>query len=256
MSLLFESVGFEYAPGHPVFNDLSIGVSAGQCLLVVGHNGAGKSTFLKLLNGILKPTAGRVTVFGNDTATTPTSILARDVCVTFQNPGDQIFASKVRQEILFGPRSLRRERPENFAHMALELFGLSGCAELHPYDLSQPERKLLTVASAVATGAPLLAIDEPSVSLSQRERKILLSALSSLRESRRTLIIVSHDLGMFLPLADRLLVLRTDAPPSIVDAAEIDRHDHLLRKSGVRFPYVDRLERIVQIIVQPNNANP
>lgn len=245
MSIRFESVGFAYDQREVVLQGLTAELSVGECLLVVGHNGAGKSTLLKLLNGILNPTAGRVMVLGSDTARTPTSRLARDVCVTFQNPGDQIFASSVLEEASFGPRNLGRENPDGLARSALELCGLTGASSLHPYDLPQPHRKLLTIASAIATASSVLAFDEPSVSLSQPERATLTSALESMRREHRTLLIVSHDLGLFLPFADRLLVLRRASAPALIAASEVRANERFLANAGVRMPYAQRLERLL-----------
>jgi len=227
-------------------SSLSFDTVPGECLLVVGHNGAGKSTFLKLLNGIVKPNSGRVVVFGKDTARFRTAELARDVSVTFQNPGDQIFARTVFDEACFGPRALNRKDPDALARAALALCGLTRSAGKHPYDLSAPERKLLSVASSIASGARVLAFDEPSVTLSQPERRTLEHAVRTLRIEGRTLIIVSHDLGFFLPVADRILVLRTASPALFFPAPKAATHENVLRRAGVRFPYADRLVRIVR----------
>lgn len=245
MSVRFDGVRFSYDPQALVLRDLSLEIPHGEFLLVVGHNGAGKSTLLKLLNGILKPSAGRITVFANDTARTPTSRLAHDVCVTFQNPGDQIFASTVLEEAAFGPRSLGRDDPKSLARSALALCGLAGTVASHPYDLAQPQRKLLTIASAVATGARVLAFDEPSVSLSEPERSTLARVLAKLRSEARTLVIVSHDVGLFLPFADRLLVLRRGNAPVALAAADARAHERMLANAGVRWPYAQRLERFL-----------
>ena len=245
MSVRFENVSFSYDPQAVVLRDLSLEIPDGEFLLVVGHNGAGKSTLLKLMNGIVKPSAGRVTVCSRDTARTPVAHLAKDICVTFQNPGDQIFASTVLEEAAFGPRSLGRDDPQRLARLALELCGLAGASEHHPYDLAQPHRKLLTVASAIATGARILAFDEPSVSLSQPERTTLARALAHIRSEGRSLVIVSHDLGLFLPFADRLLILRTGSAPRVIAGNEARSHERTLANAGVRWPYAQRLERFL-----------
>ena len=246
MSIQFDNVSFAYTAGSPLLNNLAFDTVPGECLLIVGHNGAGKSTILKLLNGIMKPNSGRVVVFGKDTARSHTAELARDVSVTFQNPGDQIFARTVFDEARFGPRALNRKDPDALARAALALCGLTRSEGKHPYDLSAPERKLLTVASAVASGARVLAFDEPSVTLSQPERRTLEHALRTLRSEGRTLIIVSHDLGFFVPMADRILVLQSASPALLFPAPKAATHENVLRRAGVRFPYADRLVRIVR----------
>jgi energy-coupling factor transport system ATP-binding protein len=240
MTVQFDNVSFRYAPGIEVFDRLRIGIDAGSQVLIVGRNGAGKSTFLKLLNGILHPNAGTITVNGLDTHQHPTSRLAAEVSVTFQNPSHQLFAATVLREAEFAPRNLSRENPRERAMEALRLFHLDRNAKSHPYDLSPAKRKLLTLASAIASGADALAFDEPSVDLSHPEQRILLEAFSSLKKGGKTILIVSHDLELFLPVCSHVLILNGgkatfhDKPESLLSNQDI------LRRSGVRLPMVYR----------------
>lgn len=252
MSLIFHSARFSYPGGDPVLRDISLEIPPGDFLLVTGHNGAGKSTLLRLLNGMLKPIEGRVLVGGVDTRTTPVSELAKTVSVTFQHPGDQIFASTVFDEVRFGPNHLRRSDPDRDCRDALSLTGLESFSSMHPYDLSAADRKLLTIASAIATGAPFLAFDEPTVHLSQPEKAIFANALRELRETGRTLIIISHDLEFFLPMAKRLLLLRSGAISFLGDQSDIERYSSVARTSGVRLPYSFRLRPHVGLGLLPD----
>lgn len=247
MSISAKGVDFSYQTGSPVLQDFTMDLRRGECILMVGRNGAGKSTFLKLLNGILKPTKGEIYINGRNTATTPTSELAGHVAVTFQNPGDQIFSPTVRKEILFGPRNLRRENAEELADRALTLFGLVSKASRHPYDLLPAERKLLTIASAVAMDTPLLAFDEPTGGLSQYEREIISNGLRQLKTDGRSFFIVTHDLDFFLPLATQVLVLSSGRVAYSAPASELVRNSHLLRKYGVTLPLTTRLLRLLEI---------
>ena len=241
MMIHFDNVRFRYDAGIDVFKGLRIGIEAGSCVLIVGRNGAGKSTLLKLLNGILRPSEGTVIVNGLDTHDHPTSRLAADVSVTFQNPSHQLFASTVLREAEFAPRNLGKEQPRKLAVDALRLFQLDGQAQIHPYDLSLARRKLLAIASASASDTHVLAFDEPSVNLSRPEQRILLDALDNLKNRNKTLLIVSHDLQLFLPLCTHVLILR-EGSVSFFDSPEaLVRNQTLLRRSGVRLPLVHRL---------------
>ncbi|MEX1140321.1 MAG: ABC transporter ATP-binding protein [Bacteroidota bacterium] len=252
MSIIFDSVGFSYTNGVPVLRNVSLDLPPGDFLLVTGHNGAGKSTLLRLLNGMLKPNTGRIVINGHDTRRTPVSSLAATVSVTFQHPADQIFGSTVFDEVQFGPRHLRLPDKDRHCREALALFGLQPFSAWHPYDLSSANRKLLTIASAVATGAPFLAFDEPTVHLSQPERVLLSSALRQLAQTGRSFIIVSHDLEFFLPLTKRVLLLREGQISFLGGRRDIDRYAVLARASGVRLPYSLRLRPHVGLPLLPD----
>jgi energy-coupling factor transport system ATP-binding protein len=182
-----------------------------------------------------------IEVNGRDTSLSPTAEMARSVCVTFQHPEDQIFSSTVLKEVTFGPANLRRPDPESLARRALALLGLEQLRTRHPYDLQPAERKLLTIASAVASDAPILAFDEPTVRLSQPERIILHRAFRTLQREGRTLLLVSHDLEFCLPLASQLLILSAGRCVFVGAAAEIWSRQSELRRAGVRIPLPVRI---------------
>ncbi len=241
--LSFNDVTFAYPDGHTALRTVSFEGAGGDFLLVLGHNGAGKSTLLKLLNGILKPTSGQVLVDGLDTREHSTATLAQHAAVTFQNPGDQIFASSVEKEIQFGPSSLRRAGQSKLVDDALETFGFSHNRASHPYDLPPSRRKLLTVACAAAMGSPVLAFDEPSAGLSIPERAVLRRGLTALTAQNRLTLVVSHDLDLFLPIASRVIVVRQgeivfdDSPDTIL------YNEGVLRRTGLKLPLVMRMRK-------------
>lgn len=251
MSIVFDSAGFSYPNGAPVLHDLSFEIPPGDFLLITGHNGAGKSTLLRMLNGMLKPTSGRVLVGGVDTSSTAVAKLAATVSVTFQHPADQIFASTLLEEVRFGPKHLRLPDPDRHSFEALGLLGLESFAKWHPYDLSPAHRKLLTIASAIASGAEFLAFDEPTVHLSQRERTLLSNAFQHLRNAKKACIIVSHDLEFFLPRTNRILLLREGEMTFLGGRRDIGGYTDLARKSGVRLPYSFRLRPHVDLPLLP-----
>ena len=247
MIVEFNNLSFQYEGNRPVLQNLSFATSSDDFLLIVGQNGVGKSTLLKLLNGILKPSSGRIHVCGLDTVAHPTSRLAGEVCVTFQNPADQIFASTVRREIEFAPKNLRRENLNELVGQAISLCDLGAVASHHPYDLPPAQRKLLTVASAIASGARFLAFDEPSAGLSQIERRLFDNILDGMRKDSRGLIVVSHDLGLFLRYATKVLVLARGELVFCGNPTEVFAHEKHLRRAGLRLPLPVRIRKIIQV---------
>jgi energy-coupling factor transport system ATP-binding protein len=247
MSIEVHNLSFSYSMDRYVLKAVTLTARPGEFLLIVGKNGVGKSTLLKLLNGILKPTSGRVLINGLDTREHPVALLAGKICVTFQNPADQIFAPTVSEEVAFAPRNLKRTNPESIAEKALRLCGLEHRKSSHPYDLPPAERKLLTVASAVASDAPYLAFDEPSAGLSYIERNLLEHIIQSLLTEGKGLIVVSHDLPLFFKCAARVVVLENGSVSFSGHVQELIEREGILRRAGLRLPLPVRAKRILGV---------
>lgn len=241
MSILFKNVFFRYETGHLALDDVTFGIDQGEFVLIIGHNGAGKSTMLRLLNGILRPTRGSIFLMDKETNTKKTFDLAKLVSVTFQNPADQIFASTVYKEIEYGPVNLQKTNVFNLTEKALSMYALKEVSNEHPYDLTETTRKLITLASACAMDTPILAFDEPTAGLSFKEKNIVLSAFLKLMGKRRTLLVVSHDLESFLPLCSRVLVFHKGILQFDGSRVEFQNDLGLLRKYGIRLPLSLRL---------------
>src|SRR5688572_25737502 len=134
--LQFEGVGFVYPDGTRALDGVDLTIEPGESVAVIGQNGSGKSTLVRHLNGLLRPTEGRVLHDGEDVADLRTAALAARVGIVFQNPDRQIFAGKVRTEVAFGPKILGRSGTEVEAATrdALAAVGLSDAADANPYD--------------------------------------------------------------------------------------------------------------------------
>ena len=168
--LRLEGVTFAYPAGPPVLEDLDLVVPAGRTLALIGANGSGKTTLARHLDGLLRPTRGRVLVGGEDAAGGSVAQLARLVGLCFQQPERQVFAVNVRDEVEFGPRHLGLSDEEAFARAqaALAMVGLVDVLGHHPDDLGETRRKLLTIASVLALETPVLVLDEPTTGLTGR----------------------------------------------------------------------------------------
>ena len=202
------NVSFSYA-GQPALAGVSFALAAGERVALVGHNGAGKSTVMRLVTGLLHPTAGVVWVGDWDTRTHRPEQLAHRVGSLFQHADQQLFARTVRDDVAFGPRAIGVPPDEISKRVAraLAAVGLEAVAGEHPYDLPTPWRKLAALAGALALEPSLLMLDEPTAGLDRRARARVADALTERAALGTTLLVITHDLGFAAETLDRGLVL-------------------------------------------------
>jgi energy-coupling factor transport system ATP-binding protein len=205
--------------------DLRIG--AGERVALVGQNGSGKTTLVRHLNGLLRPTSGRVLIDGADAVTLTVAQLATRVGLVFQDPDRQIFSGSVRGEVEFGARNvgLGAEARREAVGRALVATGLEGQEATNPYDLGEARRKLLALASVLAMETPVLVLDEPTTGQDaagvERVREVVANAAAS----GRTVIAISHDMRFVAEAFERVVVMRDgrvilDGTPASVFAAD------------------------------------
>jgi energy-coupling factor transport system ATP-binding protein len=208
-TLALEGVGFVYPDGTRALAGVDLAIESGRCVAIVGQNGSGKSTLVRHLDGLLRPTEGRVLHDGVDIAGTRVAALAASVGIVFQNPDRQIFAGKVRTEVEFGPRMLGRpsSAASDAAERALAAVGLSELADANPYDLGYSRRKLLALASILAMGTPVVVLDEPTTGQDARGVARVQQVIADLRTEGRTVITISHDMRFVAETFERVVVM-------------------------------------------------
>jgi energy-coupling factor transport system ATP-binding protein len=205
---------------------VSLGIGAGERVALIGQNGSGKTTLVRHLNGLLRPTAGRVLLDGVDAARHTVAQLARSVGLVFQDPDRQIFAGSVRGEVEFGPRNLgmRGSRLRDAVDEALAAVDLTAEARTNPYDLGAARRKLLALASVLAMRTPVLILDEPTTGQDLRGVAIVRRVVEEAQAAGRTVIAISHDMEFVASTFARIIVMRAGqvildgTPASVFDA--------------------------------------
>jgi energy-coupling factor transport system ATP-binding protein len=215
--LRLERVTFTYPEGARALDGIDLTVPAGSSLALVGANGSGKTTLVRHLDGLLRPSSGRVLVDGRDAADRSVAKLARTVGLAFQRPERQIFGSTVRSEVEFGPRHLGVDDATAFARVkaAVARVGLGEDLGAHPGDLGETRRKLLTIASVLAMETPVVVLDEPTTGLDARGVERMEGIVRELVEAGRSVIAVSHDMRFVAETFARVVVL--DAGRVVLD---------------------------------------
>ena len=207
--IAIERLGYTYPDGTAALRGVDLSIQPGEFVVLAGPNGSGKTTLAKHLNGLLKPTAGRVLIAGQDTAALRVPQLARSVGYLFQNPDHQIFAPTVSEEIAFGLRLQGLTADEVAARVdsAMAAHDLTACAALPPATLSLGERRQVTLAAVLATRPKILVLDEPTGGLDWRSRHELMARVAAFNRDGGTIILITHDVRLIAEHAGRVIVM-------------------------------------------------
>jgi len=208
-----------------VLKGVTLDIRVGETVALVGRNGSGKTTLIKHFNGLLRPTAGTVTFQGRKVRPRH---MAAQVGLSFQNPNDQFFRYRVRDELEEGPRRLGKLEPDWFQEIC-DLFDLHGLLDRSPYRLSEGEKKRIAVASILTVRPPLLVLDEPTVGQDGRLREALAVLLTKLTERGCTTVIATHDLEFAQAVAERWIVLHDGRVVADGSPEELRRDERVLR---------------------------
>jgi energy-coupling factor transporter ATP-binding protein EcfA2 len=208
-AISFENVDYSHPNGAVALRHINLQIARSELLAILGANGAGKSTLVRHINGLLKPTHGKVTVFGQDTLTTTPAKLSRQVGIVFQNPNNQLFAQTVTKEIEFGLRNFgyTEDYVKERTKWALDTFSLSEYSERSPIELSGGEKKRLCIALVLAWNPSILILDEPTVGQDSEQKEILAGIIQQLLGEKRNVILVTHDVEFIWPLQPRIVLM-------------------------------------------------
>ncbi len=204
--LEFQNVAFSYNETANVHN-LNVKVKKGDFISIIGSNGAGKSTFSKLCNGLLKPSSGDVLVLGESTKKRKVSSLAKHIGFLFQNPDRQICCATVREEIAFSLKNngIPQDEIEKRVTDTLNEFGFDGDSE--PFNMSRGQRQRLCLACLIALNPEILILDEPTTGLDYRECMEVMGKIAELNNKGTTVIMVCHDMEVVLDFAKTIIVM-------------------------------------------------
>lgn len=234
-------------PGSTVeaVRSVTLAITPGEAVAILGQNGSGKTTLVKHLNGLLRPTSGRVLIGGADIRDEPVHRLAGRIGFVFQNPDDQLFDRSVEREVSFGPRNLRlpADTTQRLVERALDVVGLTDVRTTNPYDLDLSRRKLVALASVLALDPAVLVLDEPTTGQDGPGVQLVGRVVDAFVAAGRTVIAITHDMEFAAEHFGRTIVMRggsaiLDGPPAAVFAAD---QAALLATAGIAPPPAARI---------------
>ena len=230
-----KEAGFAYDKDTVILKDLNLTIHEGEAVGLIGANGAGKSTFLKILTGLLMP-SGHVQICGMDVTKAHLSEIRKRIGFVFQDSESQLFMPTVYDDLAFGPRNygMSREEVERRVDSALNRMDISYLKHRQNYRMSGGEKRLASIAAILAMEPDIILMDEPSITLDPKNRRNLIRLLNDMPETK---LIASHDLDMIMETCDRVLLIGEQTLLADGNCREILTDQSLLERCHLELPY-------------------
>ena len=233
--LEFRNVSFSYEPGTPVLDNLSFHIRKGETVGLIGANGAGKSTIMKLMLGLL-PAQGEILVDGMPVTKQNLPPIRQKIGFVLQDSDNQMFMPTVYEDMIFGPRNygLTREEADARVDRVLKELGLENLKHRHNHKISGGEKRMAAIATILAMEPEMIVMDEPSTALDPVNRRRVISTINSRKETK---LIASHDLDMILDTCQRVILLNHGRIVADGEAETILRDQALLEANRMELPF-------------------
>lgn len=240
----FRGVSYIYEESDAyAINEIDISIKKGECVAILGENGSGKTTLIKQINGLLRPTKGSVLMDGKDVRDSTIAELSKRVGFVFQNPDHMIFADTVEEELSFGPKNLEEE-PKDLDKRIDEVLAftrLESYKETHPMSLSGGEKQRLALASIIISEPEVLILDEPTTGLDYNSVNSMVSLIGRLKDSGKTIILITHDMGLVSQVAERVVLMKDGRVIRDGGLKDIFMDEEALEETFLEQPYALKL---------------
>lgn len=233
-----ENLCYSYGQGKQVLKDINITVKKGEKIVILGSNGAGKSTCFLNLNGVYRPDSGKILYRGKEIGKKDLNELRKNVGIVFQDADNQIIASTVFAEVSFGPMNLKlpREEVKKRVEDALEYMNLGSMRDRPPHYLSGGEKKRVSIADIIAMESEVVIFDEPTASLDPVNVEMLEGVLDKMNEMGKTLLISTHDVDFAYRFADRAVIFSGGRIIADGPVREVFEDDEVLNQANLKRP--------------------
>ena len=237
-----KDLSFSYLAGIPVLREINLNFDQ-RSTAIIGQNGTGKTTLVKLLKGLLKTTTGEIIISGHNTKELTVSQLSKHIGLVFQNPNDQIFKNNVLTEVEFGPLNVGKSTKEarELSLQALEMLNLTHLQEENPYDLSLSERKLISIASIIAMDTEIIILDEPTIAQDWLGKELIKKTIRSLEAAGKLVITIIHDMDFVADVFERTIVMEKGQVILDGPTRDVFAHDEILKRAYLEAPNVTQL---------------
>lgn len=251
-----KNLTYTYGQGTPyeitAVKNVNLSIEKGEIIGIIGHTGSGKSTFVQMLNGLIKPTSGQIFLDGQDIWEKPKEIrkIRFKVGMVFQYPEYQLFEDTVYKDIAFGPTNMGKSDDEidKAVRTAANFVGLKNeLLEKSPFDLSGGEKRRAAIAGVIAMNPEVLVLDEPTAGLDPAGRDLLLSQIVQYHKERQnTVFLVSHSMEDIASVADRIMVMNHSKLEMFDKTKEVFSKVTELESMGLRVPEITKIMMLLK----------
>lgn len=257
MSIEVENLTYVYNPGSPfetkALEDVNVEIKSGEFVGLIGHTGSGKSTLVQHLNGLIKPTSGKIIINGIDITdkTVKLSDIRRRVGLVFQYPEHQLFEETVYKDVAFGPQNLGLSETEidERVREAMELVKLpfDELKDRSPFELSGGQKRRVAIAGVFAMKPEVLVLDEPTSGLDPRTRDEVLEEIKTLHDRyKNTVILVSHSMEDVAKLVERIIVMHNGKIMFQGTPRDVFKEVETLESIGLGVPQISYLVKALR----------
>jgi len=257
MSIKIENLVHVYMPKSPfekvALDDVNIEIKEGEFVALIGHTGSGKSTLIQHMNGLLKPSSGRIIVDGVDITKDGVKLtdIRKKVGLVFQYPEYQLFEETIEKDIEYGPRNLGLDQEEITKRVkrSMEMVGLDYEIYRHksPFDLSGGQKRRVAIAGVIAMEPKVLILDEPTAGLDPKGRDDILAQIKILHDNyKMTIVLVSHSMEDVGKLAERIIVMNKGKVQLEGTPAKVFKEVDTLESIGLAVPQVTYLMKALR----------
>ena len=231
----FKNVSFSYEKKTPVLKGLSFTINDGEAIGLIGANGAGKSTMMKILLGLI-PCDGEVLVDGITVKKETLPEIRRKLGFVLQDSDNQMFMPTVYEDMMFAPRNygLSKEEAEEKVDKVLDELGLTELKHRYNHKISGGEKRMAAIATILAMEPEAILMDEPSTALDPLNRRTVINTINKLTMTK---LIASHDLDMILDTCDRVILISNGELVADGKAEDVLRNKELLEANRMELPY-------------------
>ena len=246
--IIVENLYFTYPNGIKALLGVNLKIEDGEFVAIMGQNGAGKTTLVKHMNGLLKPTRGRVLVDGVDTRRVSVAWLARKVGLVFQNPDHQLFSETVEEEISFALKNFGYDRKtiKRRVEWALKMLDLERYRKVSPFMLSGGERKRVALASVLAWDPKIIILDEPTIGQDYMQKEKLRQFILQLNQQGKTIIVVTHDVEFIAECNPRIILMKQGRIMVSGKSEEILTNEDLVKEASITLPEIAKLFKCLE----------
>ena len=232
----FQNVDFSYEKDRKVLHDMSFSIGRGESVGLIGANGAGKSTIMKLLLGLLGPDSGKVLIDGIEVKNETLGDIRAKLGFVLQNSDNQMFMPTVYEDMIFGPLNygLPRAEADRRVDEVLGRLGLEYLKNRYNHKISGGEKRMAAIATILAMEPEAILMDEPTSALDPYNRRIVINTIKGLPQTR---LIASHDLDMILDICDRVILISGGRIAADGPVREILTDRELLEANRMELPF-------------------